>query len=66
MVAVALVIGFSLAMMLSPFGPSVMLLSRFGQISRWVVAFGWNGRYALMAVPLMLGFLWVCLTVRSM
>lgn len=53
-VAVALVIGFSLAMMLSPFGPSVMLLSRFGQVSRWVVAFHWNGRFVLIAVPLLL------------
>ena len=53
-VAVALVIGFSLAMMLSPFGPSVMLLSRFGQISRWVVAFRWNGLFALIALPVLL------------
>ncbi|MCG7200534.1 hypothetical protein MD273_12445 [Marinobacter pelagius] len=53
-VAVALVIGFSLAMMLSPFGPSVMLLSRFGQVSRWAVAFRWNGRFVLIAVPLLL------------
>ena len=53
-VAVALVIGFSLAMMLSPFGPSVMLLSRFGQISRWVVAFRWNGLFALIALPMLL------------
>lgn len=53
-VAVALVIGFSLAMMLSPFGPSVMLLSRFGLISRWVVAFRWNGLFALIALPVLL------------
>ncbi|WP_417565206.1 hypothetical protein [Marinobacter sp.] len=53
-VAVALVIGFSLAMMLSPFGPSVMLLSRFGQISRWVVAFRWNGLFVLIALPLLM------------
>lgn len=53
-VAVALVIGFSLAMMLSPFGPTVMLLSRFGQISRWVVAFRWNGLFVLIALPLLL------------
>lgn len=52
--AVALMIGFSLAMMLSPFGPSVMLLSRFGQISRWVVAFRWNGLFALIALPVLL------------
>lgn len=61
LVAVALVIGFSLAMMLSPFGPSVMLLSRFGQLSRWTVAFGWNGVFALVSIPLMLVLLWVCL-----
>ncbi len=60
LVAVALAIGFSLAMMLSPFGPSVMLLSRFAGMSRWVVAFGWNGRFALASIPLMLVFLWVC------
>lgn len=59
LVAVALVIGFSLAMMLSPFGPSVMLLARFGQLSRWLVAFGWNGLFALSTLPLMLALLWV-------
>lgn len=53
-VSVALVIGFSLAMMLSPFGPSVMLLSRFGQVSRSVVAFRWNGLFVLIAVPVLL------------
>lgn len=53
-ISVALVIGFSLAMMLSPFGPSVMLLSRFGQVSRSVVAFRWNGMFVLIAVPALL------------
>ena len=53
-ISVALVIGFSLAMMLSPFGPSVMLLSRFGQVSRSVVAFRWNGVFVLIAVPALL------------
>ncbi len=57
-IAVALVIGFSLAMMLSPFGPAVMLLSRFGQVSRWVVAFGWNGAFVLLSIPLLLLMLW--------
>ncbi|AOY89235.1 hypothetical protein BKP64_14245 [Marinobacter salinus] len=57
LISVALVIGFSLAMMLSPFGPSVMLLSRFGQVSRWVVAFRWNGVFVLIAVPLLLALL---------
>lgn len=54
LVSAALVIGFSLAMMLSPFGPSVMLLSRFGQVPRWVVAFRWNSAFILIAVPLLL------------
>lgn len=57
LISVALVIGFSLAMMLSPFGPSVMLLSRFGQVPRWVVAFRWNGVFVLIAVPLLLALL---------
>ena len=57
LISVALVIGFSLAMMLSPFGPSVMLLSRFGQVQRWVVAFRWNGVFVLIAVPLLLALL---------
>ncbi len=57
-IAVALVIGFSLAMMLSPFGPAVMLLSRFGQVSRWVVAFGWNGMFVMLSLPLLLVMLW--------
>lgn len=57
LMSIALVIGFSLAMMLSPFGPAVMLLSRFGQVPRWVVAFRWNGVFVLMAVPLLLALL---------
>lgn len=57
-VAVALVIGFSLAMMLSPFGPAVTLLSRFGQVSRWVVAFSWNGLFVVLSIPLLLLMLW--------
>ncbi|WP_111493322.1 MULTISPECIES: hypothetical protein [Marinobacter] len=64
LVAVSLVVGFSLAMMLSPFGPSVMLLSRFGKLSRWVVAFGWNGLFALVSIPLMLALLWGCQWLR--
>ncbi|MAL99061.1 hypothetical protein [Hydrocarboniclastica marina] len=48
---VALAVGFSMAMMLSPFGPSVMVLARFGRLSRLTVAFGWNLRYTLVALP---------------
>lgn len=54
LISVALVIGFSLAMMLSPFWPSVMLLARFGQVPRSVVAFRWNGVFVLIAVPVLL------------
>lgn len=57
LLAVALVIGFALAMMLSPFGPSVMLLSRFGQVSRWLVAFGWNGLFVVILLPLLIALL---------
>ena len=60
LLAVALAIGFSLAMMLSPFGPSVMLLSRFAGMSRWIVAFSWNGQFALVSIPLMLALLSIC------
>ena len=41
-------------MVVLPFGPSVMLLSRFGQVSRNVVAFQWNGVFVLLVVPLLL------------
>lgn len=54
LISIGLIIGFSLAMMISPLGPSVMLLSRFGQVSRNVVAFHWNGLFILLAVPLLL------------
>lgn len=54
---VALSIGFSLAMMLSPFGPSVMILSRMGRVSKYIVAFNWNGMFTLASLPLMLALL---------
>src|SRR5690554_316309 len=54
---VALSIGFSLAMMLSPFGPSVMILSRMGRVSKYIVAFNWNGLFTLASLPLMLALL---------
>ncbi|TLX64860.1 hypothetical protein DN820_03175 [Stutzerimonas nosocomialis] len=53
--AVALLTGFSLAMLLSPYGPSALLLARYAQLSPWRIAFDWNGRFVLMAIgPLML------------
>lgn len=56
-IAVALIIGFSLAMMLSPMGPAVTLLARFGRVSQLKVAFGWNGLFVAAALPLLLLFL---------
>ena len=56
-IAVALIIGFSLAMMLSPMGPAVTLLARFGRVSQLKVAFGWNGLFVAAALPLPLVFL---------
>ncbi|WP_336367594.1 hypothetical protein [Marinobacter sp. C2H3] len=56
-ISVGLVIGFSLAMMMSPFGPSVMLLSRFGRVTRWQVAFRWNGAFVMVALPLLIAWM---------
>ncbi|SFR67778.1 hypothetical protein SAMN05216203_2468 [Marinobacter daqiaonensis] len=58
-IAVALMIGFSLAMMLSPMGPAVLLLSRFGQVRQVTVAFGWNGLFVAAAFPVLLLYLWI-------
>ncbi|MGK9066000.1 hypothetical protein [Stutzerimonas chloritidismutans] len=53
--AVALLFGFSLAMLLSPYGPSALLLARHAQLSPWRIAFGWNGRFVLAVLtPLLL------------
>lgn len=53
--AVALLAGFSLAMLLSPYGPSALMLARQAQLSPWRIAFGWNGRFVLLVLgPLLL------------
>ena len=53
--ALALLIGFSLAMLLSPYGPSALLLARHAQLSPWRIAFDWNGRFVLVVLgPLLL------------
>lgn len=54
---IALAVGFSMAMLLSPFGPSVMILARIGRLSRFTVAFGWNAVFALLSLPVMIGLL---------
>lgn len=51
----ALLFGFSLAMLLSPYGPSALLLARHAQLSPWRIAVGWNGRFVLsVLLPLLL------------
>jgi hypothetical protein len=53
--AVALLFGFSMAMLLSPYGPSALLLARHAQLSPWRIALGWNGRFVLsVLLPLLL------------
>lgn len=53
--AVALLFGFSLAMLISPYGPSALLLARHAQLSPWQVAVAWNGRFVLsVLLPLLL------------
>lgn len=53
--AVALLFGFSMAMLLSPYGPSALLLARHAQLSPWRIALGWNGRFVLsVLIPLLL------------
>lgn len=53
--ALALLIGFSLAMLLSPYGPSALLLARHAQLSPWRIALGWNGKFVLLVIgPLLL------------
>lgn len=53
--AVALLFGFSLAMLLSPYGPSALLLARHAKLSPWRIALGWNGRFVLsVLLPLLL------------
>lgn len=48
--SVALLSGFSLAMLISPYGASALLLARYAQLSPWRVAVVWNGRFVLLAV----------------
>lgn len=48
--AIALITGFSLAMLISPFGPSALLLARYAKVSPAEVALSWNGRFVLSAL----------------
>jgi len=57
--AVALLAGFSLAMLLSPYGPSVLMLSRYAQISPWNITLQWNGYFVLLAIAPLLAIAWL-------
>ncbi|PKM29463.1 MAG: hypothetical protein CVV07_10225 [Gammaproteobacteria bacterium HGW-Gammaproteobacteria-11] len=52
--AVGLMCGFSLAMIFSPFGPSTLILARYSGEKPFRVAFGWNGRFVVSVMPLLL------------
>ena len=52
--ALGLMCGFSIAMIFSPFGPSTMILARFSGARASEVVFGWNGRFVLTVLPLLL------------
>ncbi|MBA1204195.1 hypothetical protein G7009_20970 [Pseudomonas capeferrum] len=57
--AVTLVCAFSLAMLLSPFGPAVLILARNASTSPWKIVFSWNGYFALIAIPTLLLLSWL-------
>ena len=52
--ALGLMCGFSIAMIFSPYGPSTMILARFSGVKATEVVFGWNGRFVLTVLPLLL------------
>jgi len=63
--AVGLMCGFSLAMIFSPFGPSTLILARYSGEKPWRVAFGWNGRFVLSVMPLLLLLLFATYWLHS-
>ena len=52
--ALGLMCGFSIAMIFSPYGPSTLILARFSGARASEVVFGWNGRFVLTVLPLLL------------
>lgn len=52
--ALGLMCGFSIAMIFSPYGPSTLILARFSGVKTSEVVFGWNGRFVLTVLPLLL------------
>lgn len=63
--AVGLMCGFSLAMIFSPFGPSTLILARYSGEQPWRVAFGWNGRFVVSVMPLLLLLLFATYWLHS-
>lgn len=52
--AIALLAGFALAMLISPYGASAIMIARYAGLTPWHVAVNWNGRFVLWALPFML------------
>ena len=53
--AIALLCGFSLAMLISPYGASALMLARYSGLTPWRVAVTWNGPFVLwIVVPMLL------------
>jgi len=53
MIGVALMVGWSLALVTSPLTASMLILSRFSGIPSWRIGYRWNGPFMLGDVPLM-------------
>ncbi|MCT9826646.1 hypothetical protein [Pseudomonas veronii] len=57
--AVSLICTFSLTMLLSPSGPVALILARTAGTSPRTVVLTWNGRFALIVIPVLLALSWV-------
>jgi hypothetical protein len=51
--AVSLLVGWTLALMSSPMTVSMLILSRFTGVSSLRIGYRWNGFYLCLAVPLL-------------
>ena len=63
--ALGLMCGFSIAMIFSPFGPSTLILARYTGENPLRVAFVWNGRFVISALPLLLLLLFIVHWLQS-
>ena len=56
LIGVALLVGWSLALMSSPLTASMLILSRFSGVTSWRIGYRWNGAFMLSVVPLMVAW----------